>query len=96
MALTRYVLTQTVTVTPSGTVTPGSFGGETIAPVSTDQWQPLYPAVFLKGTALYADPGAVTGAGTGAQELYQILNAGGFLRAWVQGQDDVGHAALSN
>ena len=34
----------------------GSFGSETIAPVSTDQWQPLYPATFLKGTALYADP----------------------------------------
>jgi hypothetical protein len=55
-----------------------------------------YPAVFLKGTEIYADPAAPSGAGTGAQELYQLLNAGGYLRAWVDGQDDVGHAALSN
>lgn len=90
------MLTQIVTVTPSGTVTAGNWGNESIAPINTDQWQPLYPAVFLKGTEIYADPAAPSGAGTGAQELYRLLSAGGYLRAWVDGQDDVGHAALSN
>lgn len=96
MALTRYVVTQTVTIDPTGTVTAGTYGSASIAPINTDQWQPITPVTFVKGTPIYADPSAPTGPGTGAQELYQLLNAGGYLRAFVDGQDDVGHAALSN
>ena len=36
-----------------------------------------------------------TGDSTGPQGLYQAIRAGN-LRAYVQGQDDVGHAALAN
>lgn len=47
---------------------------------------------FIKGTAIWAD--SVAGSG-GPQLLYQDIGAGN-LRAFVQGQDDVGHAGLSN
>lgn len=96
MALSRFVVTQTVTISPSGTVTAGTYGSATVAPANTDQWNPLYAATFLEGTAIYADSSAPSGAGTGAQQLYQALNAVSALRAFVDGQDNVGHAALSN
>ena len=41
---------------------------------------------------VYADS---TAGSTGPQLLYQAIGASN-LRAYVQGQDDVGHAAVSN
>jgi len=96
VALSRFVVTQTVTISPSGTVTAGTFGSASTAPANTSQWNPLFPTTFLKGTPVYADSSAPVGAGTGPQELYQALNAASALRAWVDGQDNVGHAGLSN
>lgn len=43
-------------------------------------------ATFIEGTVIELDP---------AGALYRAIGAGN-LRAYVQGQDDVGHAALSN
>ena len=45
-----------------------------------------FPQTFIAGTAIILDP---------AGALYGAISAGN-LRAYVQGQDDMGHAALSN
>ena len=50
------------------------------------------PAACLPGTVIYADSSAGT---TAPQLLYHAIGAGN-LRAWVQGQDDWGGAALAN
>jgi hypothetical protein len=69
----------------------------TVAP--TWAWAPQgampagYPDKFLRGTTIYADSAA--GTDTAAKLLYQAIGSGN-LRAYVQGQDDVGHAALAN
>jgi hypothetical protein len=47
---------------------------------------------FLAGTVIYADSSAGSSA---PQLLYQAIGAGN-LRAYVDGQDIVGHAALAN
>jgi hypothetical protein len=90
MALNRYVLTATVTV-PQGTAatvvagepaTGGAFGS---APTTGG---PIFAggAVYQKGTVIILDP---------AGPLYTQIGAGN-LRAYVQGQDDVGHGGLHN
>lgn len=88
MALARYVLTATVTVTP-GTpatlvagepATGGAFG------TGATTGGPLYPSTFIKGTPIILDSGSA---------LYAAIGAGN-LRAFVPGTDDVGHAALGN
>jgi hypothetical protein len=52
----------------------------------------MVPLVFQPGTVIYADSSA---GSTGPQLLYQAIGAGN-LRAFVDGQDTVGHAALGN
>jgi hypothetical protein len=82
MALSRYVLTADVTVA-AGTVSGGSFGtGSTPGTAWSENW----PVTFLEGTAMLLDP---------AGELFAAIGSGN-LRAYGQGTDDVGHAALSN
>jgi hypothetical protein len=49
-------------------------------------------ATFPVGTVIFADSSVGT---TGPQLLYAAIGAGN-LRAYVQGQDDVGHQALAN
>jgi hypothetical protein len=107
VALARYVLTANVTLTPDavaavvagspGTGGPAGFGNSaTIIPSALSQGKyvlPGMPLTLLAGTAIYADSAA--GFSTGAQLLYQAIGASN-LRAYVQGQDDVGHAALAN
>jgi hypothetical protein len=105
MALTRYVLTATVTLTPDtvaavvagepATGGPAGFGNSaTIIPAAGSQGKyGLWPMTILAGTAIWADPAA--GFATGAQLLYQAIGVGN-LRAYTQGTDDVGHARLSN
>lgn len=44
---------------------------------------------------IYADDTAPGTTPTGPQQLYQAIGAGN-LRAYVQGQDDVGHAGVAN
>jgi hypothetical protein len=86
MALNRYVLTATVTV-PAGTGTadPNGFGLMTYAGAAS-AWAQGFPATFIVGTTIVLDS---------AGSLYAAIGAGN-LRAYVQGSDDVGHAALSN
>jgi hypothetical protein len=50
------------------------------------------PAALLPGTIIRADSSA---GSSGPRLLYQPIGASN-LRAYVQGQDDSGHAALSN
>ena len=45
-----------------------------------------FPVTFLTGTPLWLDS---------AGPLYAAIGAGN-LRAWIDGTDDVGHAALAN
>ena len=92
MALGRYVVTAT-TVVAAGTVAtvvagePGTGGaagyGNTAISAGAEDW----PMTFIAGTTIVLDNGSA---------LYAALNTAGALRAYVQGQDDVGHAALSN
>jgi hypothetical protein len=101
------VVTSTVTLTPDavaavvagepGTGGPAGFGGAaTSTPSALSEGKfglPGMPLTFLAGTTIYADTTA--GFATGAQLLYQAIGAAN-LRAYVQGQDDAGHAALAN
>src|SRR5258708_4678201 len=102
MALSRFVVTAKVTLTPDtlatlvagqpGTGAPAGFGNVgTVAPGTGGQSGSLPPAP-RPGMVIYADSSAGT---TGPQLLYQAIGAAQ-LRPYVQGQDDRGGAALSN
>lgn len=92
MALGRYVITANVSIA-AGTVAtvvagePGTGGaagfGNTAISAGAEDW----PTTFVAGTAIVLD---------NAGAVYAALNGAGALRAYVQGQDDVGHAAISN
>jgi len=70
------------TVTPGEPGTGGAAGSGGAATASGL----LYDTTFLAGTPILLDP---------AGPLYAAIGAGN-LRAYVPGQDDVGHAALGN
>jgi len=102
MALSRFVLTATVTLTPDtlasvtagepGTGGAAGFGDSaTVLPGTSGKYE-LIPATLQKGTVIVADS---TAGSSSPQLLYQAIGAGN-LRAWVDGQDAVGHARLSN
>lgn len=91
MALNRYVLTSTVTV-PAGTAAtpaagePATGGAAGYGSAAISAGAVLWPTTFIAGTAIVLDS---------AGPLFAAIGAGN-LRAYVQGQDDVGRAALSN
>jgi hypothetical protein len=88
MALNRYVLTATV-ILPPGAFTADAATGLRFGTGSNAQGAGVWGAegaTFVKGTTIVADP---------AGALFTAIGSGN-LRAYVQGQDDVGHAALSN
>lgn len=91
MALSRFVVTSTV-VLPSDVLAAvaGGFGSASGTPAA-GHWD-ITGATFVAGQVIMADSSA---GSTGPQLLYQAIGAGN-LRAYVQGQDDVGHAALAN
>ena len=82
---TGSVYNASLTVTPlTGGDNKGAFAWT--GPGSPPGWSPgPFPVTFLVGTPMWLDS---------AGDLYATLAAS--LRAWVDGQDDVGHAALSN
>lgn len=92
--LQRFVITQTVTVA-AGTVAtvvagePGTGGaagfGNTAISAGAEDWG----TTFIAGTAIVLDSGTPSA-------LYTALNGASAIRAYVPGQDDVGHAAISN
>jgi hypothetical protein len=92
MALARYIVTKATTV-PQGTLStaaagePGTGGAAGFGNASTSAGYGVFAQTFLPGTAIILDS---------ASALYAALNGAGALRAWVQGQDDIGHAALAN
>jgi hypothetical protein len=90
VALNRYVLTSTVTVTPgaAATLTPGEpgTGGAAGYGSAATASGPLLPLMFVKGTTIVLDP---------AGAVYAAIGAGN-LRAFTDGQDTAGHAALAN
>ena len=96
MSLNRYVLTATVTVSADTMATvvvgePGTGGAAghgnsaSVSPATATKFG-LWPMTFGVGTPIVLDP---------AGALYSAIGAGN-LRAYVQGQDDIGHAALAN
>ena len=100
MALSRFVLTATVTLPPDAVAAvvagePGTGGaagfGNSAYTDAAGHWGSS-GATFLAGTTIYADSG---GGSTGPEKLYTAIGAGN-LRAYVQGTDDVGHAGLAN
>jgi hypothetical protein len=91
MSLNRYVLVANVTV-PAGTLAAPvagepSTGGVAGYGSSATTGGPLFATTFLKGTPLILDTGSA---------LYGALNGAGALRAFTDGQDTVGHAAIGN
>jgi hypothetical protein len=86
MALSRFVLTSTVTVMAGE---PGTGGAAAPRPRLVTRCP---SQTFIEGTVIVVDSSA---GSTGPQLLYQAIGAGN-LRVYVQGQDDVGHAALAN
>jgi hypothetical protein len=85
--------TATLTVQPLASAPPDSFGTVSWAgPGAPPAWAEGFPVLLLKGQTIYADS---TAGSTGPQLLYQAIGAAN-LRAYVVGQDDVGHASLSN
>ena len=102
MALSRFVLTATVTLSPDTVATvvagePGTggaagYGNSATLATATAGKSGLWGLTILEGTAIYADSTAGT---TAPQLLYQVIGASNLL-AWRDGTDTVGHAALSN
>ena len=88
MALSRFVVTSTVTVAP-GVATPTSTGGETTPATA---WSEIYPITFRRGDVIVAD--SVAGNG-GASLLYSAIGSSN-LRPAVAGTDDLGMSGISN
>jgi hypothetical protein len=92
VALSKFVLTSTVTV-PAGTLStpvagePGSGGAAGYGSASVSAGAVLFSQVIVRGTPVVLDPSSA---------LYTFLNGQGVLRAWVQGADNVSHAATGN
>lgn len=95
VSLNRFVMTQTFTI-PAGAVAtvvagePGTggaagFGNSAIGATGAE----LYPLTITAGTAILLDSGTPS-------QMYSVLNTAAVIRPYVAGQDDVGHAALSN
>jgi hypothetical protein len=90
VAVNRYILTATVNLAAGTAATvvagePGTGGAAGFGGAPTTGG-PVWPTTFLKGQAIMLDP---------AGSLYTAIGAGN-LRAFVDGQDTVGHACLSN
>jgi hypothetical protein len=92
MALSRYVLTATTTV-PAGTPAtpaagePGTGGAAGYGSAAISAGAVLWLQTFPRGQVIMLD---------NASPLYSYLNGQGAVRAYVQGTDDVSHAAISN
>jgi hypothetical protein len=100
MALSRFVLTSTVTLPPDAVAAitagePGTGGaagfGNSAYTDAAGHWGSS-GATWPAGSVIIADSAGTGGAGA----LYTALGGATNLRPYVQGQDDVGHAALSN
>ena len=92
MALNRYVLTATVTVPAGSPATvaagePGTGGAAGFGTAGISAGYGAFPQTFVLGTPIMLDS---------AFPLYTYLNGQGALRPYVQGTDDVSHAAISN
>jgi hypothetical protein len=96
VSLNKFVVTADFTI-PAGTAAtvvagePGTggaagFGG---APLAADQVEAPWPTTVRRNQVLVLDSGTPSA-------LYTALNTAGVLRAYVPGQDDVGHAGLAN
>lgn len=92
--LQRFVITAPVTVA-AGTVAtmvagePGTGGAAGFGNLAISAGAEDWPTTFVQGQVITLDSGTPS-------PLYTALNGAGVLRPYVQGQDDVGHAALSN
>jgi hypothetical protein len=65
---------------------PGTGGAAGYGNVGITSGYGAFPQTFIAGTPIMLDP---------AGPVYAAIGAGN-LRAYQQGQDDIGHAALSN
>lgn len=90
MAVNRYVVTATTVVAAGAPATvvagePGTGGASGFGSAPTTGG-PIWPTTYLKNQVIMLDP---------AGPLYTLIGAGN-LRAFVDGQDTVGHLALTN
>jgi hypothetical protein len=91
MALSKYVLTATVTI-PAGTVStpvagePGTGGAAGYGNSSTTAGESLWPTTYIKGTVIELDPAGV---------IYAAIGAGN-LKAYAAVQESGGIDGVSN
>jgi len=94
MALARFVVTSSVTLTAGAFTLDSSTGlrlgtGSYAAPAAGSYG----PGAYLpKGSVVFAD----SSAGTTCPQLLYVAIGAANLRAYVQGQDDVGREGISN
>jgi hypothetical protein len=96
VSLNRFVLTQTYTI-PAGTLAtpvagePGTGGaaGYGNSGTAAGQAGATFAQTITAGTPIMLDSGTPSA-------LYTLLNGASVIRAYVPGQDDVSHAAVSN
>jgi hypothetical protein len=108
MAISRFVITAPVTIpAAAATAITGGFGTVSWANATNPTWwvDGVGPGTvadayanqsvvtFVPGQVIYASS---AGSGDGAAYALYLAIGSGNLRAYVQGQDDVGHAALGN
>jgi hypothetical protein len=92
MAISRFVTTANVTLA-ADVLTAGTGGwGNATGANAAGAYNTCGPQVIPANTVIIADSSA---GSTGPQLLYQAIGASN-LRAYIPGQDDVGHAALAN
>jgi hypothetical protein len=94
--LNRFVMTQTYSI-PAGTLAtvaagePGTGGaaGWGNSGTAAGQAGATFPQTITEGTPIMLDSGTPSA-------LYTLFSGAGVIRAYVPGQDDVSHAAVSN
>ena len=92
MALSRYVITAPVIVPARTPATPtagepGTGGAAGFGNTGISAGYAAFPQSFQPGMPIVLES---------ASSLYAALNGAGALRPYVQGTDDVSHAAISN
>lgn len=93
MALARFVVTADTTIS-AGTATAVTDGFGTVSwSAALAPYAGPFPVTVRKGMVIWAD--SAGGTSTGAQLLYTAIGSGN-LRAFVDGQDTVGHSGLAN
>lgn len=92
--LQRFVITQNIVIAAGAVAAvvagePGTGGAAGYGNSSIGSGAEEWATSYIAGTTIVLDSGTPSA-------LYTALNTASAIRAYVPGQDDVGHAAISN